>query len=339
MKDTNHAKLLIFIAIPVFCILIILFSVQWWCINDNITQIKRQNEAAYQKIATAKKNGAFKIEYSRLNKKQVLIDPKEISKINEHIDYLAEEVHKESNRAESIIDKDLDRLNLYMAVGIGFMTLLGIFVPLLINVLSVQDLKEKQKLILTKFEEVGPKITSAIESANTAITSSSSALEKSQQVDGLVIKIDNLETTASSIAPQLYNLILQNAIARFFNVSSIVLANAYRTNSYQDFVKLLEAIKTAFTVCKLQDAHTIEGNESFEHTISDFILFLETERFRFQSVFNTRTENHEFQKLIDVLQVLKSSTASNENINYENVINQLDTIGNIFSSRNAVVPV
>lgn len=339
MKETNHAKILLYIAIPVFSILILMFGIQWWCINNNISKIKNQNEVAYQKIATAKKNGNFKIEYTKLNKKQVLIDPKEINKINEHIDYLAEEVHKESNRAESIIDKDLDRLNLYMTIGIGFMTLLGIFVPLLINVLSIQDLKEKQKLILDKFEDIEPQISSAITNATTAITSSNSALEKSQQVDGLVTKIENLEAVASSIAPQLCNLVLQNAIARFFNVSSIVLTNAYRTNSYQDFVKLLTAIKTAFLVCKLEDAHIIVDNKDFEHTISDFVLFLETERFRFQSVFNTRAENDEFQKLIDLLQALKISTANNEGQNYDNVTNQLDVISRIFLARNALAAI
>jgi len=334
MKETNHARILIRIAIPVFCILILISCIQWWCINDNISKIKNQNEIAYQKIATAKKNGNFKIEYTKLNKKQVLIDPKEINKINEHIDYLAEEVHKESNRAESIIDKDLDRLNLYMTIGIGFMTLLGIFVPLLINVLSVQDLKEKQKLILDKFKDVEPKISSAIQNATTAIASSNSALEKSQQVDGLVTKIENLETAASSIAPQLCNLVLQNAIARFFNISAIVLTNAYKTNSYQDFVNLLSAIKSAFSVCKLESTHIIVDNESFEHTISDFILFLETEKFRFQSVFSTRAENNEFQKLILLLKELKASTVNNEAQNYDNVSDQLEVISNIFLARN-----
>lgn len=58
----------------------------------------------------------IEIELTPLNKKQVIIKPEEIEKINSHIKILAEAVQNEKNRTETLIDKDLSRLGNYMAV-------------------------------------------------------------------------------------------------------------------------------------------------------------------------------------------------------------------------------
>lgn len=315
MSDkTNHTKILLWIAIPVFVIMIVLILIQWRSLHKNIADIKTQNENAYNKILNAKSVSAFQIDFTKLNKQQILIDPREIEKINNHINALTQSVQKESNRAESIIEKDLDRLNLYMAIGIGFMTLLGIFIPILINVLSVQDLKDKQNGINKEFEVLKG---------------------ESEKLAGMASSIRDIDKKVKEVSPHLRNLILQNTIARFFNISSIVITNAIRNNDFTEFIALLEAIKESFIGCKDDKDHTVLGNKEFIQTIRGFILYLETERFRFQTIFGSKEESKSFEELITCLNKLKDSSADNESENYDKVNEQINSIIEVINRRHS----
>lgn len=313
-KNTNYVKILVRISIPVFVIMISLLVFLWCNLNSNINDIKEQNKKNYEKIASLKMTSSIDIEFTPLNKKYVIIEPKEIEKINNHIKILTEAVQDEKSRAETLIDKDLSRLGSYMAVGIGFMTLLGIFVPILINVLSVQDLRDKLKEIEDKADE---------------------ALDNSTKLDDFSSKVDSIESKTGNITLSLRNLVLQNAIARFFNISSIVLTNAVREKDYQSFINLLEAIKSAFQSCQTDTNHVILENDQFSNTVQDFILFLETEKFRYQSFFSTKREIEEFDNLIEHLGTLKDSNNENEAENYKSLDGQIDVIINIFKGKHA----
>ena len=310
--NTNYVKTLIWISIPVFILMISLLVFLWHNLNKNINDIKEQNKLNYEKIVSLKMASSIEIEFTPLNKKQVIIEPKEIEKINNHIKSLTEAVQNEKSRTETLIDKDLSRLGTYMAVGIGFMTLLGIFVPILINVLSVQDLRDKQKEIEDKADK---------------------ALDSSNKLDEFSIKVDSMESNTNKITLGLCNLVLQNAIARFFNISSIVLTNAVREKNYQSFINLLEAIKNAFEGCQKDTNHAILDNYHFLNTVQDFILFLETEKFRYQSVFSTKKEVEEFDNLITLLRTLKDSNKDNESENYKALDLQINVIINVFKGK------
>lgn len=342
-KNTNYLIILIYISIPVFILMIFLLVFLWCSLDKNINDIKEQNKKNYENIASLKKMSLIEIELTPLNKKQVVIKPEEIEKINSHIKILAEAVQNEKNRTETLIDKDLSRLGNYMAVGIGFMTLLGIFVPILINVLSVQDLRDKQKDIDTEFESVKggfdqlkklePNINKAISDSESAIVNANKALNKSNELDEFSKKVDFIETKTKLMTLGLCNIILQNAIARFFNISSIVLTNAIREKDYKSFTNLLEAIKNAFQSCQTDTDHVILDNEQFSNTVQDFILFLETEKFRYQSVFSSKKEMEEFDNLIKHLGTLKDSNNDNESENYKALDGQLDIIIDIFKGK------
>lgn len=311
-KNTNYVKTLIWISVPVFLLMISLLVFLWCSLNNNINDIREQNKKNYESIASLEKMSSIEIEYIPLNKKQVVIEPKELEKINSHIKNLTEAVQNEKNRTETLIDKDLSRLGTYMAVGIGFMTLLGVFVPILINVLSVQDLRDKQKDIEDKTDK---------------------ALDSSNKLDEFSKKVDSIESKTNNITLGLCNLVLQNAIARFFNISSIVLTNAVREKDYQSFINLLEAIKNAFQGCQTDTNHVILENDQFSNTVQDFILFLETEKFRYQSVFSTKKEVEEFDNLIKHLGTLKDSSNDNESENYKALDGQINIIINIFKGK------
>jgi hypothetical protein len=334
MKHSS-TKILLWLTPIFFIIITILFYCHWKSINNNIAEIKQQNKAYYEKIAEKKNYGPFQIDYKSLNKRQVVIDPLEIQKINNHIKVLTEEVQKESNRAESIIDKDLDRLNLYMAVGIGFMTLLGIFAPILINILSVHDLREKQNKIEEDLEKIKEKdIDQAIENAKTAISESTLAVEKTKNLDSISQKIDNVEKKAKENLPDICNLILQNAIFRFFNVSSFVLTEAHRKGNYDEFINILKSIKGGFERCQNEKEHNIDNNHSFKFIIADFIIHLNSERFKVHPVFSEREDYNVFDALIQDLLKLKSSNDEDKDGNYTSVIEQIQQVINQFNSKN-----
>jgi len=342
-KNTNYVKTLIWISVPVFLLMISLLIFLWCSLDKNINDIREQNKKNYESIASLEKMSLIEIELTPLNKKQVIIESKEIEKINSHIKILTEAVQNEKNRTETLIDKDLSRLGTYMAVGIGFMTLLGVFVPILINVLSVQDLRDKQKDIdnefgslkgdFDKLKKSGPDINKAISDSKSAIDNASKALEKSNKLDEFSKKIDAIEYKTKHITLGLCNIVLQNAIARFFNISSIVLINAVREKDYQSFTSLLEAIKSAFQSCQVDKSHIISENEQFSNTVQDFILFLETEKFRYQSIFSTKKEAEEFDNLIKHLGILKDSNHDNESENYKALNGQIEVIINIFKDK------
>lgn len=302
MKHSS-TKILLWLTPIFFIIITILFYCHWKSINKNITEIKEQNKGYYEKLAEKKNYGPFQIDYKSLNKKQVVIDPVEIEKINNHIKVLTEEVQKETNRAESIIDKDLDRLNLYMAVGIGFMTLLGIFAPVLFNVLSTQDLKDKQSKI-------------------------------QDDLKALSTKTDLVEKKAKENLPDVCNLILQNTILRFFSVSTFVLTEAQRKDDFTEFIEILKSIKGGFERCKDEEEHNIDNNLSFKLIIKDFTRHLNSDRFKGHPVFSSRKDYDVFDALIlELLKLYKSKDEDKEG-NYVNVIGQIQEVINQFNSKN-----
>lgn len=334
MKHSS-TKILLWLTPIFFIIITILFYCHWKSINKNITEIKEQNKGYYEKLAEKKNYGPFHIDYKSLNKKQVVIDPVEIEKINNHIKVLTEEVQKETNRAESIIDKDLDRLNLYMAIGISFMTLLGIFAPILINILSVQDLREKQQQIQEEFGELKKKdIDKAIKNAEQAISESNTAIEKTKNLGSLSQKIDDVEKKAKENLSDVCNLILQNAIFRFFNVSSFILTEAHRKGNYNEFINILEAIKGGFERCINEKEHNIDNNNSFKFIIADFIILLNSERFKVHPVFSEREDYNVFDVLIQELLNLQNSKDEDKEGNYLNVTGQIQKVINQFNSKN-----
>lgn len=310
-KNTNYVKTLIWISVPVFLLMISLLVFLWCSLDKNINDIREQNKKNYESIASLEKMSLIEIELTPLNKKQVIIEPKEIEKINSHIKILTEAIQNEKSRTETLIDKDLSRLGTYMAVGIGFMTLLGVFVPILINVLSVQDLRDKQKYIEEKTDK---------------------ALNSSNKLDEFSKKVESIESKTLNVSLDLCNLNLQNSIARFFNIGPLVLSRAISRNNFDKFVALLGDIKIAFENCKNNENHIITENNLFSKTVEDFIDFIDSEKFRFQSIF-LKAEVEEFDNLIKHLGILKDSNNDNESENYKILDGQMDVIINIFKDK------
>ena len=152
------------------CCFICLFAFFWWKSTENLNSYKIEKDKQYNHLAKIKTN-LIDVDNIKQKDSLMVLNKEAIIEINNNLNLLAEEIFNERNRAESIIDKDIDRLNLYMAVGIGFMTLFGIFVPILVNILSVNDLREKLKEMPNK------------KTIDSLISNTQKALDKSESID------------------------------------------------------------------------------------------------------------------------------------------------------------
>lgn len=327
-KEVNYNKILLWICVVFFFCFSIGFGILWNNTNHNIQEIKDQNKDYFEKIKTIKSNGPIQIDFKKLNGRQAIINQKDVEKLNNHIDYLSEQVYNESNRAQSLIDKDIDRLNLYMAIGIGFLTIIGIFVPIVINVLNYQDLRDKQKVLNFKFKQIDQKgINKAIIDSAKAITDSTVALQSIEKVKGLNESVKNIEEEMSRSFPKVSTLILQYAITRYFSiVPYLIIDKGDIPNSDESqYIQLLETIRNGFKECKVNERHSISTDESLKSTILDFSFFIRSPK-NHQS-FLDREMTDKFASLSDSLRRhLTVENKEGENESYNNIDKKLNEI-------------
>lgn len=303
MKDNLKS-----ISITFFVIMVVLSIIQWVCLQNNISSIKSDLLYNYEKIES-RRSEPIVLDFKKVGKNQVAIDEDGLRKINEQIKTINQELEKQSIKLESTVDKDISRLGLYMAMGIGFMTLFGIFAPILINVLSTQDLRDKQKGIDDDFKNIKSDfellkgkekdIENAIENSAKALSDSNTAIEKSKELDKLVEKQEKIELRAKSINPEVCNLVLHNSIARFFNIRPLLLTNAVSKKDNSIFINHLTHIQSAFSNCESEENHLIKSQQ-FQETIRDFIIYLRTESI-LQSILSTKTIFNEIDSLAEAL--------------------------------------
>ena len=332
----NYNKTLFWISIIFYISFILLFYCRWEKTNEEISEIKKDNQEFFEKIQTQKNYGPFVLETKDLNKKQVLIETKEIDKINNHINNLSEKVYEEYHRAEKVINNDIDRLNTYMAIGIGFMTLLGVFVPILINILNHQDLREKQQQLTNKMGEIETAIndipTQEIETAKTnsetAINKSNEALQSSARVADLTTKVESVEKVIKESFPKISTLILQSAIVRYFNL--VPYLQGKRGNDGTHFIDLIKSIKVGFNGCSTEDSISIVNDDYYQSIIRDFIRYIEEPRII--SSFSNRKTTDLFFELAEILKCFLSSTNENEEENCTKITKKLDEIINAINN-------
>ncbi|WP_298136366.1 hypothetical protein [Flavobacterium sp.] len=293
---------------------------------NNLEEYKVEKQSQLENLKTLKTN-LFDVSKYEKTKKIIVLNKENIEEINENLNRLAEEIYNEKNKAVTLIDKDIDRLNLYMAIGIGFLALFGIFVPLVINFLSYDDIKQNQNKIdfeLTKItKEVNDlkEITDKIPDENVvndAINKSNDLLEKTQQIDDIKTKTDD-------ILPKVSTISLQIAINRLFNVNSIAVRKMIKGDNTM-YLSLFGQIKDELIKCKEDNLHNINGHSSLKQTLADFSEMLQVEQFRFSTTLQKRKLDIQFTNLAHNIDNLIISDAGNEVENYEVTIRTLEMI-------------
>ena len=113
----HHNKLIKCILIIFLIIFSILFVTQWIILNNNIKDLKKKVEIDNLSFKNVKTN-LIDISTLKSDSLNFTLAKEDVEIINSNLNALTSEIYNERNRAESIIDKDIDRLNLYMALGI-----------------------------------------------------------------------------------------------------------------------------------------------------------------------------------------------------------------------------
>jgi hypothetical protein len=178
------------------------------------------------------------------------------------------------------------------------MTLLGIFVPILVNIISVQDLKEKQM------------------SFNEKLINFEVRIDKLPKEEELNIAIEN----SNKVSTKIGTLSLQISINRFFNMNANYLQEFAFNGNFDRYVNLLDIIILELNKCKEDTSHRIYEDDSLKYTISDFSKILYDERFIFATYIQNPEIPGKFIEIAESLENLSNSVAENENQNYENVI-------------------
>ena len=296
-KHKSHNKLILNVLIVFIVLFVLLFSFQWYSLCNNLKEYKLEKESKFNSFANTKTN---LIDVTKLEKSKnlIIIKKEDLIQINENINSLAEEIYNEKNKAASIIDKDIDRLNLYMAIGIGFIAIIGIFVPVITNYLSYDDIKEKIKDSTKNIAEV-----------------------------------DELKDKLNVISPKVSTISLQIALNRINNMTSTAIKNIRLHEDNSLFDELFKHLKEELSKCKEDKNHSISENKPLIEALKDFVLIFNDEKIRFVSILNKKGLDLEFDNLSLRLQKLIKSNKEDEEKIYEEINSTIDKILNIFKKK------
>lgn len=316
-------------------LLIILFGLQWYSLDKKIDEYKKVAQTEFKSLKQVKTN-LFDTSTLNSNKLNVTLSKRDVEKINSNLDALASEIYSEKNRAESIIDKDIDRLNLYMALGIGFIAILGVFVPILVNILTNDDLKRKQEVLSNDLKFTKEEIINTRKESNSIkdkvdkidIKAIDNAVEKSREIDGLKEKTEK-------VLPKLSIITLQISIHRLFNISSLALSKiAKNPNDSSLFIELFDDVKKSIIDCQ-NDLIIIEQQDLLKQTLQDCSELMMEEDYRFTTFGTSRNLYGEIESLSIHLSELSKCNKDNQDAKYSQLDNSFESFLNKLKLLNA----
>jgi negative regulator of replication initiation len=308
---------------------IILFFGLWYsnyrCIKDLKSdlnaQLKEQLNLSHQY------QGPFNIETKKLDSVRVEIEASEIKKVNEQIKYLTDVVQNQHLYAQEVIENDLNRLNLYMAVGIGFLSLIGVFIPIVTNLVSTSDLQTKVSAMETKLNPLEKQLEDAQTNSKTAHDNASKAIKAADEANGKAKEVENLKETVDAIAlimPTVTAMTIQYAVARFINMSPYALDSIVRKQERGHLAELIIAIKAGFEECRAKRIPITHYD--IRSAANDFEISLRNGK-HVTSSLNGRLSYAHFEELQRRLITLRDSkNPVDSDMHYTSVIDSLQNV-------------
>lgn len=164
----------------------------------------------------------------------------DIIKFNDHIDYLSEKVEEEVKRTQENNQYDIDRINAFLAIGIGLLAIIGGLLPLVLNFFSRESLDKRMDTIQEEANEIQIASNAAKIAADGANDKAKTA---SDTVTGLDNKLKDAEKTIKEVKeaispledglkevkeatrkiPYIDLLVFQNAVAKLTSTDSLKL--------------------------------------------------------------------------------------------------------------------
>lgn len=142
---------------------------------------------------------------------------KDISNLNDFIMHMLKQVDENKATYQSMVNNDINRLSTFFALGIGFLSLFGVIVPLAINFFSKEALENEVEGLKTTVKDLEIVVkktdTSFSESKKEMDIKFDTANEKIKKVDNLEqkvsdanIKIDGFDKKISQYDPKIKNI-------------------------------------------------------------------------------------------------------------------------------------
>ncbi|MFZ1288509.1 MAG: hypothetical protein WAR79_00340 [Melioribacteraceae bacterium] len=337
---------IIFIIAPLF------FVLGWgYFLNQNITELKRIiHKETVDNYSPDLTDDILTLKSIKEDSLSIIIQKKDFERLNNRLKEITKVINKQFQLSEDRVNNDLNRLNIYISVGIGLLALIGVFVPIMSSFMSVSDLKEKLENLengtigeikekIKKLEEeiIAPaskNANDALNDSNTAKKLAEEALNKSEKIGDIEEKINKITPQIESVRktiedsiPKVDTLVIQSAIGRFFNMSPYILSTSIGTNEEMHLVDVLNSIKEGFNSC-LNLKKYPAGDEFLKTTIQDFRIALK--RRYITSAFNKKVLN-EFETLAQHLALLENVNTESEILEiykkivqtFENIISEL----------------
>lgn len=168
-------------------------------IKNNLNENKESFEKfKYDKLIVT---NPIKINENELTEAKITVSKENIDILNAHLNYINSRNEEAIELSHKTIDNDIDRLNTFMAVGIGLLSLFGVVLPIATTFFQTESLKSKIVDIDNKLIKIDD-----IE-------------EKMKKIDEIKIDaVSNKVKTIEEHIPTLHILTLQYYIGRLLNL-------------------------------------------------------------------------------------------------------------------------
>jgi len=199
--------------------------------------------------------------------KKYYLQEDDIEKLNNHIEYLAKMLETEIDRNQRNAEFNIDRLNLFLTFGIGFLALIGGLLPLAVNFISKHDIESR----LIDIEKRAWKSEETVQNAE----------KKMPSVDLLILqnsvaKLASTETLRLFLGDNQYSDI-SNMIQRIVSALKMFESGDYPNYSIENIVYLNEILKELKLALKYGPIRKSPSTTRTIHRqIDEIVIYLES---------------------------------------------------------------
>jgi len=204
------------------------------------------------------------------------LSKEDLQKFNEHIDYLDNKVEDEVKRTQENNQYDIDRINTFLAIGIGLLAIIGGLLPIFVNFFSKEHLEKQLHEVKESTKEITSAAATAKEVADKAKENADKAKDEAEKasnsIQGIESKIDKLVKDlkplkkdvdvvkeATKKVPYIDLLVFQNAVAKLTSTDALKLFIG--VSRYTDVVAYLQNLISSIDSF---DNDLFENNTDFD---------------------------------------------------------------------------
>lgn len=164
----------------------------------------------------------------------------DLQKFNSHIEYLTDKVESEVKRTQENSQYDIDRINTFLALGIGLLAIIGGLLPIFVNYFSKENLEKRMSIFEDTCRGITDTATEAKEHANSAKEKAEKAIANIEGIDkqvnaanesyqNLITELEPLKADVKNVKkaaekiPYIDILGFQNAVAKLTSTDAMKL--------------------------------------------------------------------------------------------------------------------